>query len=249
MISNMIGIGFDGAATFSGKHNGVQALLKRNSPHSIFVHCHCHLLQLACVQVANSTHGIKHVYTTLTSLWKYFHYSPKQAECLREIQRVLDMPEFKIVKPSDTCWLAHEHCVKAVKENYSAIVIALNNIYEVTHEPEALGMYRALSKKSTIAAMFLLDYVLPQVAKLSKTLQTENLDLTIISSLVEATLHTIDDALNPAANWVLVLQDIEDSLEEATSIKVTMDDIKSFQDNVGKPFIFTLKANVFAHKM
>ena len=30
------------------------------------------------------------------------------AECLREIQQVLDMPEFKIVKPSYTRWLAHE---------------------------------------------------------------------------------------------------------------------------------------------
>jgi len=54
--------------------------------------------------------------------------------------------------------------------------------------------------------MFLLDYVLRQVAKLSKTLQTEKLDLT--SSLVEATQHTIDDALNPAANWVLALRGI-----------------------------------------
>ena len=61
---------------------------------------------------------------------------------------------------------------------------------------------------------------------------------------MEATLHTIDDALNPAANWVLVLRDIEDSLEEATSIKITMDDIKSIQDNVGKPFVSTLKANI-----
>ena len=58
--------------------------------------------------------------------------------------------------------------------------------------------------------MFLLDYVLSQVAKLSKTLQIEKLDVTIISSLVEATLHTIDDALTPAANWVLALRDIEE---------------------------------------
>ena len=43
---------------------------------------------------------------------------------------------------------------------------------------------------------------------------------------------------------MLVLQDIEDSLEEATLIKITMDDIKSFQDNVGKPFVSTLKANI-----
>ena len=84
------------------------------------------------------------------------------------------MLEFKIVKPSDTRWLlAHEHCVKIVKENYCAIVIAFNNIYEETHEPEALGISKALSKKSTISAMFLLDYVLPQVANLSKILQTE----------------------------------------------------------------------------
>jgi len=64
---------------------------------------------------------------------------------------------------------------------------------------------------------------------------------------VEATLHTVDDALNPAANWVLVLRDIEDSLEEATSIKITIDDIKSIQDNVGKPFVSTLKANISSH--
>ena len=72
------------------------------SPHALFVHCHCRLLQLASVQAAKATPGIKDVYTTLLSLWKFFHYSPKRAESLREIQKVLDLPEFKIVKPSDT---------------------------------------------------------------------------------------------------------------------------------------------------
>jgi len=60
--------------------------------------------------------------------------------------------------------LAHKRCVKIVKESHCAIVIVLNNIYEETHEPEALGISKALSKKSTISAMFLLDYVLPQLA-------------------------------------------------------------------------------------
>ena len=51
------------------------------------------------------------------------------------------MLEFKIIKPSDTRWLTHERCcVKVIKEKYRAIVIALNNIYEETHEPEALGI-------------------------------------------------------------------------------------------------------------
>ena len=45
--SKLIGMGFDGAATFTGKKSDVQARLKKHAPHSIFVHCHCHKRQLA----------------------------------------------------------------------------------------------------------------------------------------------------------------------------------------------------------
>ena len=83
-------------------------------------------------------------------LWKFFHYTPKRA---KEIQKVLDLPEIKIVKPSDTRWLAHKRCVKAVKISYSSIVLALENRYETSHEPEALGLSKALSSHSTIAAI------------------------------------------------------------------------------------------------
>ena len=40
-------MGFDGAATFSGDKTGVQRRLKELSPHAVFVHCRCHVLQLA----------------------------------------------------------------------------------------------------------------------------------------------------------------------------------------------------------
>ena len=165
-----------------------------------------------------------------------FHYPPKRAECLREIQQVLNIPQFKIVKPSDTQWLAHECCVKVVKENYCVIILAFSNIYEKTPEPETLG----ISRPCSTLAMFLLDQVLPQVGKLGKALQ--NLDITIISSLVEAMLYTIDDAMTPVANWVLTLHDMEESLDKNISIKITVDDIKSFQENFGIP----LKANIFS---
>ena len=151
-MSKIVGMGFDGVSTFSGKKTGVQTRIKKLAPHALFVHCHCHLLQLACVQAANSTNGIKHVYVTLTALWKFFHYSPKRAESLKMVQQVLHLPELRIPKPSDTRWLAHERCVKAVKASYGAIVTALNDIHQNTHEPETLGLSKALSKQSTVAA-------------------------------------------------------------------------------------------------
>ena len=85
-VSNVVEMGFDGASTFSGKKTGVQPRIKKVAPHVLFVHCHFHLLQLARVQAANSTNGIKHVYVTLTALWKFFHYSPKRAESLKTVK-------------------------------------------------------------------------------------------------------------------------------------------------------------------
>ena len=79
-LGRLIGMGFDGAATFSGDKTGVKRWLKELSPQALFVHCRCHVLQLASEQIANTTPGIKHVYTTLMTLWKFFHYTPKRAE-------------------------------------------------------------------------------------------------------------------------------------------------------------------------
>lgn len=97
--------------------------------------------------------------------------------------------------------------MKAVKASYGAIVTALNDIHVNTHEPEALGLCKALTKQHTVAAVYMLDCVLPQVAKLSRTVQTEQLDLSMTSSLVNATLHTLDDSLLLSANWLLELLD------------------------------------------
>ena len=74
-------------------------------------------------------------------------------------------------------------------------------------------------------AMYLLDFVLPQVAKLSKCLK---LDLTAISGLVDSTLLTLDDALLPAANWVLELLDARDELQVQKS-KLTLNQSPPFK--------------------
>ena len=191
-----------------------QARLKKHAPRAVFVHCHCHLLQLACVQAANSTTGIKHVYTTLTISGSTFITLLKRAESLKEIQHVLNLTEMIVIKLPGTRWLAHERYVKAVKVSYTALVVTLGSNYQNFHAPEALGLCKVLSKFTTIAAIYLLDYTLPLVAKLSKSLQTKQLDLSMISSLVDAVFHALDDANTPEAYWVLELWDSKDDLSK-----------------------------------
>ena len=121
---------------------------------------------------------------------------------MKEIQHALNLLEMKVIKPSDTHWLAHERYKKAVKVRYIALVVTFDSYYQNFRSPESLGLYKALSKFTTIAAI-LLDYTLPLVAKLSKGLQTKQLDLSMISSLVDAVLHALDDSISLAAYWVL----------------------------------------------
>ena len=161
-----------------------------------------------------------------------FHYSPKRAESVKEVQKVLDLPELKIVKPSDTRWLAHEGCVQAVKASYSAVVACLDHIYTDTHEPEALRLKKILCKKSTVAAIYLLDYVLPQLTKLSRALQTESLDLSVVFHLVDATLSSLNDTLLPAENWVLELKEDIERIGQEIGTEITSTDISTFQHNV-----------------
>ena len=57
------------------------------------------------------------------------------------------------------------------------------------------------------------DYILPQVAKLSKTLQAKKLEITAVSVLVDSVLHSLDDAMLPAANWMLDLIVLKNKIE------------------------------------
>ena len=75
-----------------------------------------------------------------------------------------------------------------------------------------MGLYKALSQFSMIAAICLLHYPLPVVAKLSKAPQMKQVDLSEVSFLVDAVLQSLDDAIYPAANLVLEVLDSKNSL-------------------------------------
>ena len=76
----LAGQGYDGAATFSGIHNGVQKLVRTHAAHALYIHCSCHRLQLASMQAAESIPVIKKVFGLRLNLWKIFYNSPKRAE-------------------------------------------------------------------------------------------------------------------------------------------------------------------------
>ena len=165
-FEKMRGLGFDGASTMSGNRTGVQTRLRLHAPSAIYVHCCCHLLQLAGANAASEHAEVKRVLGILLTNWKAFYYSPKKAEKLKEIQAEFQCPQVKMQKPSDTRWLARERAVRAVRLILPALVSTFKEIYDETGDTEAHGIAILSTKYKTLACIYMLCDVLHTVAAL-----------------------------------------------------------------------------------
>lgn len=190
-LKKLRGLGFDGASTMSGCRSGVQLRMRCCAPSSLYIHCHCHRLQLAAVNAAREHREVSKVFGTLLTMWKAFHYSPKKAEKLIEIQAILNSPELKVTKPSDTRWLARERCVRSVRQCLPALIRTFEELYEENGDAEAYGLSRLLCTYKFVACLYMLCDILHTVAKLQAGLQAKELDLASIPVLVDSTLSRL----------------------------------------------------------
>ena len=190
-LKKLRGLGFDGASTMSGEKSGVQVRLRVYSPTALYVHCRCHQLQLAAIHASKEHNEVKRVLGTLLTIWKTFHYSPKKAETLVEIQAVLNSPEIRVNKPSDTRWLAQERCVRAVRLMLPALVETFEKIYEYSGDAEAYGIAKLICTYKFVACLYMLCDVLHTLAKLHCSFQSKDLDLATVPTLIQCTLSRL----------------------------------------------------------
>ena len=145
----------------SGRHAGVQALLRRHSLKLVFVHCRSHLLQLALVKSAGNIVEVKRVLSLINKLYSMFSQSPKKLAVLTASQLAIDGIAHKLVHPGATRWLSYDGSVGVVCRHYAGICIALEAIYADAADlaSEAGGMLLAFRKSSTILLLCLLHTI------------------------------------------------------------------------------------------
>ena len=120
------------------------------------------------------------------NLWKLFYYSPKKAESLKEIQSILKLPELKIVKPSDTRWLSHEGCVRAIFRELLALIITLQQLYETSDDAEAYSLSNLLATYTGVVSVVFLSEVLDILARANASMQTKLADFSKVSHLSQS---------------------------------------------------------------
>ncbi len=169
------------------------------------------------------------MFCTMTSLWKLFHYSQKRSERMKHVRSFLSLPELKIVKLSDTRWLSHERCIRAIVKQLSALIVTLNHIYNDCGVAEAYSLCLALSSNCGVATVHLLAEVLDLLAKLNSFMQGKTTDFSRLRRVLDSILSELKE---PSLIGVLKHKCIE-SLESEQNIVVgtsSRNDIKTMSE-------------------
>ena len=157
---------------------------------------------------------------TMTSVWKLFHYSPQKAEALEGIQAAFGFPELKIVKPSDTRWLSHERCVKAICKELPPLLHTLSQLYKSCGDTETYGIHSILASVNGASSSYLLSEVLSALALVNLFMQKKIADLNKLPFLLKSTLGHLNSIRESDASWCTAAETAISNLETEHGITI-----------------------------
>ncbi|CAI6358647.1 unnamed protein product [Macrosiphum euphorbiae] len=118
-ISNLVGIGTDGANNLCGKHHSLFTLLKQKSPNLQIVRCICHSLNNALSKATEQFPS--NIDFLCREIYNWFHISPHRRFEYKATFDLLNSSNKKLhqfKQLSGTRWLARAYVVNSILENW-----------------------------------------------------------------------------------------------------------------------------------
>ncbi|XP_035683974.1 zinc finger protein 862-like [Branchiostoma floridae] len=247
-LNNLKGFGSDGASVMTGRRNGVATLLKGHSSQMVAIHCTAHRLALAVSQAGDSVPYFKHSFkANLGSLFRFYDYSACRTARFRQIQEMMNLDQLTLKEAKDTRWLSHDLACKALYESLPAVIISLDHEAKQNGNAVASGLLKWLKSYKTLATLYLLCAVLPQLTSLSLCFQQSKVNLLEIHRVVETTVEVVSGMREGTASGRLskLEQDLAAGGRLAQfSISVSPELKLQWQREVREPFIDHLLENL-----
>ncbi|XP_029348140.1 52 kDa repressor of the inhibitor of the protein kinase-like [Acyrthosiphon pisum] len=197
-MSKLVGLGFDGCSTMSGKENGVQAIIKKQYPIACFFHCASHKLNLV-VNDQNNLPEIRNSIGTVKETIKFFRESILRRRLISNIPLLCE-----------TRWSEKYKSIRIFDSNFFEIKSVLSKLvtnYD-TNSATRTKAYQLSCATSTIGFIVCLKII----AKYSKILEL------IVNKLqaVDSNLHTVHQHIH--SNLLEILKKRRSMSEENFSL-------------------------------
>ena len=167
----IVGLGTDGAAVMTGRHNGLGVKLKQLN--NI-------LIQVQCVasQASKDIDYLEQYKGQINSIYKFYSNPSVWYDKLKEIQKLMHGKVKQVVEPSSVRWLSVEACVKMIFEYFDSLVMSLEN--EKRSNAMAVGIWQFTALAQFLLTTALLIDVLSVIGTLSLLFQKDIANLSAI---------------------------------------------------------------------
>lgn len=188
-IRKLRGQGYDGAASMSGKINGLQAHVREIVPSALYVHCSAHSLNLA-VSTACEVSSIRNCMGTIASLYDFLN-TPKRQHVLTSVISEMKVAASRREKLKQLCatrWLERYDSVAAVVELYDEIVETLQLISEWKDKDtstQANSLFFSVTNCQFLISLLCIHKVFSLSVHLCRFLQRSAIDLVEAVNLAE----------------------------------------------------------------
>lgn len=210
---NVIAVCFDGAATMAGSCNGVKAKVKENKPSIYYVHCYGHCLNLVLVSsLGRKNNVIFDFFGVLQIIYSFVEASPVRHAILERVSKDINLKLRSLKTLSIIRWACRSEAIEAVKNNYSALLLCLEEISDKTNLSEvrakAKGLIFQMKTFDFIFSMHILSPVLIMIQKVSASLQSPNLDLLSAVSLVKSLREHLSKLRSDDNNFIVIYNEV-----------------------------------------
>jgi hypothetical protein len=180
-LGNLREQGYDGASVMKGHLGGCAALISKDYPSAIYVHCASHSLNLV-LSIECKVDEIRNTIGTMKEIIPFISASEKHLDTLREQITIFEpgSRRTRLVKLNETRWVERHDSISFFKEMFVPIYDTLGVIMgwdDADVSSKAFLMQSAMEKSCFVVGLCCVSRVFGLAATLSATLQSHNFDL------------------------------------------------------------------------
>lgn len=172
-VTNVVGMASDNASVMVGEHNSFYSRLRADNPHVILMRCLCHSSAIiagnACAQLPRSPEDL------VRNVATYVSGSSKRCEALRQVQDTFEMERKKMLKLSDTRWLALYESINRMLEYYEPLIEYFTQAAQTDKLKMAENILAELKNSYNRAYLLFLKYVLKMFNTFSLLFQSKQI--------------------------------------------------------------------------
>lgn len=186
------GQGYDNGANMVGQQKGVQSRITKKFPRAFFNPCGCHSLNLVVDDAAKTSVKSVSLFGILQRLFVCFSNSTKRWEVISKHVKNLTLKNV-----CETRWERRVNSLQAVRYQYAEVKRALEEEYRQSIDPvassEAKSLADNLEKFEFLLSLVIWYDVLFHVNLVSKSMQSERIDLSDATKMMHKCLKFLKD--------------------------------------------------------